>query len=119
MMEPVLPPDPVIEVFRIEPSEVVVHGMFQITYKFNDAVTEAKLSPGGIVLDPELEGIRLTADLAGVFEYKIVARNSAGQTVERRQTVTVIQGSRATIVTFRAEPAVVDPLGGRVTITWQ
>ena len=117
--EPVLPPEPVIEVFRIEPAELVVGDMFQVTYKFNDAVTEAKLSPGGIFLDPELEGIRLTADLAGVFEYKIVARNSAGQTVERRQTVTVVQGTRATIVTFRAEPAIVDPLGGRVTITWQ
>ncbi|MCH7904149.1 MAG: hypothetical protein IH944_06225 [Armatimonadetes bacterium] len=119
VVEPVLPPDPVIEVFRIEPAELVVGDMFQITYKFNDAVTEAKLSPGGIVLDPELEGIRLTADLAGVFEYKIVARNSAGQTVERRQMVIVIAGSRAKIVTFRAEPAVVDRLGGRVTITWQ
>ncbi len=117
--EPEPVPDPVIEEFSIEPTDLVVGQKFLVRYKFNDAVTEATLDPIGIVLDPRQEGVMLTAEIPGEFEYKLTARNTAGQEVDRIQNVTVVRGSKASIITFRAEPAVVDPFDGRVTLTYQ
>ncbi|MCH8978525.1 MAG: hypothetical protein IH945_04695 [Armatimonadetes bacterium] len=116
---PPVVPEPVIEQFSIEPSDLVIGQVFQVNYSLNEAVTKATLSPVGSVLDPRANGIQLIAQVAGEFEYKIIAQNSAGQTVERSQMVRIVRGSKATIVVFRADPPIVDPFVGRVKLTWQ
>lgn len=112
-------PEPVIEDFRVEPAELEVGQTFQVFYTLSDSVTSATLSPIGLNLDPRTEGVQLTAQFVGEVDYKLVASNSAGQTTEKSVRVKIAQGSSATIIVFRAEPALVDPIDGRVTVTWQ
>jgi hypothetical protein len=114
-----VPPEPEILEFAIVPTELEVGDSFQVTYSLSDSVTEAVLSPLGVQLDPRDEGIQLTAQVAGEFDYKLTARNQAGQEVEKVIRVQVTEGSDASIIVFRVDPALVDPLDGRVTLTWQ
>jgi hypothetical protein len=114
-----VPPEPEILEFTITPTELKVGQAFQVTYRLSDSVTEAFLEPTGLKLDLGLESIQPTAQIAGEYDYKLIARNQAGQEVEKTIRVKVIEGSDASIVVFRADPALVDPFDGRVTLTWQ
>lgn len=114
-----VPLEPVIIEFSITPTEIKVGDAYQVSYKLSDSVTEAILEPIGQILDPRLEGSQFTALVAGEFDYKLTARNAAGVEVERVVHVRIVQGSKASIIVFRADPAFVDPLDGRVTLTWQ
>lgn len=116
---PEIVPEPVIEDFRVEPMELEIGQSFQVYYKLSDSVTSATLLPTGLNLDPRTEVVILTAQFVGEVDYKLVASNSAGQTTEKTIHVKTTQGSKASIVVFRAEPALVDPIDGRVTVTWQ
>jgi hypothetical protein len=112
-------PEPEILEFSISKTDLNVGEYFQVSYKLGVSVTEAILQPIGQVLDPKLDGIQLVAQVEGVFDYRLIARNEAGQTAEATVKVTIKKGSKANIVVFRADPPVVDPLNGRVTLTWQ
>jgi hypothetical protein len=112
------PPEPQILEFAITPTDLEVGQAFQVTYKLSDSVTEAELAPIGLILDPQSEGVQLNAQVAGDFDYKLIARNQAGAEVEKVIRISVKVGSKASIVVFRADPALVDPFDGRVTLTW-
>ncbi len=114
-----IPPVPVILEFAITPTDIKVGESYFVKYKLSDSVTRAQLSPLGLDLDLEKDGIPLTAVVEGEHDYVLTAENSAGEKVERTIHVIVKKGSKASIIVFRAEPAFVDPLDGRVTLTWQ
>jgi hypothetical protein len=114
-----VPLEPVILEFSITPTEMKVGDVYQVSYKLSESVTEAILEPIGQILDPRLEGSQFNAQVAGEFDYKLTARNAAGDEVERVVHVKIVQGSKASIIVFRADRAFVDPLEGRVTLTWQ
>ena len=114
-----IPADPEILEFSITPTELKVGDPFLVTYKLSDSVTEAILLPTGQELEPRGESVPFTALFEGEFDYRLIARNAAGQEVEKVVHISVARGSKASIVVFRVEPALVDPLVGRVTLTWQ
>lgn len=117
--EPEPIPEPVIEFFSIEPTELYTGQFFTVHYRLNDAVTHALLDPRGLALDLDGERVELEAKIVGEFEYKLIARNAAGEIVTASQNIVIRQGSKATIVVFRADPPIVDPFEGLVTLTWQ
>ncbi|HXH62393.1 MAG TPA: hypothetical protein VNI20_13680 [Fimbriimonadaceae bacterium] len=117
--DPIVPPEPQILSFDIEPKIVTVGQVIQVTYKLSESVTDAVLSPTGLKLDLKADGTQLEAQFTGIQTYRLIARNSAGQSTEKSVVVQVVQGSKASIIVFRAEQAVVDPLTKIVTLTWQ
>lgn len=112
-------PDPTIEVFNIEPRNLKLGESFLVKYKFGPGVTRAVLSPPGQQLDLKVDTIKLTADLKGSLDYKIVAENAEGKTVSQTIKVTVVEASAATIVAFTSDRQEVSATDGRVTLRWQ
>ncbi len=117
--EPVKLPPPEIIDFKIVPANLAVNQTFVVKYKLGRYVAKAILVPTGTPLDPKINEIELVATRAGTIVYKIVAENSDGRAVEKSITVHVIDKSLASFVKFDATPNPVDPLDGRVRITWQ
>lgn len=113
------PAEPEIIEFTIEPIDLFVDQTFRVNYRLSESVTEAFLLPTNLKLDPKLSSVEVVAKVVGEYDYQIVARNAAGQSVEKSIRVTVKRGSKASIIEFRAEPPFFDPLDGRVTLTWQ
>ncbi len=114
-----VPPDPVILEFSVTPSELKIGESYIVQYRLSDSVTKALLSPIGLPLDLSKDGVPLTALVEGEFDYVLRAENSAGQEVAKSVHVVIRKGSKASIIVFRADPAFVDPLDGRVTLMWQ
>jgi hypothetical protein len=113
------PPDPEILEFKIVPTEAFVDEAILVTYKLSDSVYEAVLLPTDLKLPAKEGNLEVIPRVEGIYDYKIVARNEAGQSVEKSIRVNVKRGSKARIIEFRAEPAFVDPFEGTVTLTWQ
>ncbi len=113
------PAEPEIIEFTIDPTDLLVDQAFRVNYRLSDSVTDAILEPTNLKLDPLLSSVEVVAKVVGEYDYKIVARNAAGQSVEKSIRVNVKRGSKASIIVFRAEPAFFDPLDGRITLTWQ
>jgi hypothetical protein len=114
-----VPPAPEILEFTVTPNELQIGESYFVKYKLSESVTRAFLSPVGLDLDLEKDSIPLTAVVEGEHDFVLTAENSAGQEVDRTIRVVVKKGSKASIIVFRAVPAFVDPLDGRVTLTWQ
>lgn len=117
--DPIPVPDPVIERFDITPKEVKYGDPLLIRYKLSGDIRKATLEPTNQELDPDLEQLRVTADLRGELTYTLVAENSAGVVVRKSVKVKVIEGSDASIVVFKVEPAELPVEGGNVRISWQ
>lgn len=114
-----VPPDPEILEFSITPTDPKVGASYIVQYKLSDSVTKALLTPPGLNLDVDKDSETLTAVVEGEFDYILRVENSAGKQVERSIHIVVKKGSKASIIKFSADPAFVDPLDGRVTLTWQ
>jgi hypothetical protein len=114
-----VPPQPEILEFKVTPTDLKVGEGYIVQYKLSESVTRALLSPIGLELDLSKDGVPLTALVEGEFDYVLQAENSAGEQVEKSVHVVIKKGSKASIIVFRADPAFVDPLDGRVTLTWQ
>lgn len=112
-------PSPVIERFEITPREVKMGESLLIRYKLSGDIRRATLEPTNQELDPDLEQLRITADIRGSVTYTLVAENSAGIVVRKPIKVNVIEGSGASIVLFKVEPAGLPEEGGNVKISWQ
>jgi len=119
----VMPPetvlDPQIIAFDIKPKELTVGQPFIVSYKLSPSVTRATLQPVGKELDVKGEGVEQTAQIVGPMEYKIVAYNKDGKSVEKKIKVNVLERCDAKIVKFSVTPPVVDPTDGRIIIEWQ
>ena len=112
-------PLPVVRTFDIEPANLKVGQTFVVTYSFNESVTKATIFPANVDVDPKAGSIQLKADIAGTTEYKLIAYNADGKSVEKTKTIKVIEASLASIIKFDINPKeVVDP-DGRVSIVWQ
>jgi hypothetical protein len=119
VVDPPATPDPVIEQFDVTPKEAKLGEPLLVRYKLSGQIEEAKLEPVNMNLDPDLETVRITADLLGTVTYRLVATNSAGKSVNKSVKVTVVKGSEASIVVFKVEPKTLPAEGGQVTVSWQ
>ncbi len=112
-------PLPVIRTFTIEPTNLNVGQTFVVTYSFNEYVTKAIIFPANVEVDPKAGSIQLKADIAGTTEYKLIAYNADGKSVEKTKSIRVVEGSMATIIKFDITPKEVVAPDGRVSIVWQ
>ncbi|MER3496745.1 MAG: hypothetical protein C4320_08260, partial [Armatimonadota bacterium] len=104
----------------LEPSKTTVRvgQSFVLKYKFNDAVTKAKISPLAKELDLALNSIQITPDTPGKMEYTVVAENSDGKRVQKSFTIEVDDPSLAVIGSLTVDPKEVPAGGGEVTVRW-
>jgi hypothetical protein len=118
--EPVKAPAPVIELFDIQPRDLKVGQTMQISYRVSPSVTSATLSPVGLRLDTNADGVQLIAKVAGTAEYKILAYNRDGVMTEQSILITAEDASLATIQSFNVFPTRI-PVGstGTVTVSWR
>lgn len=114
--EPV--PAPEIVEFDINPKRVNLGEVIQVRYRVNEATTKLVLSPVGRQLDTTATGIQIEAAVLGRVEYTLTAENAAGDRVERKVTVEVVDAALVTVVTFTATPQTIDA-GGTVQLQWQ
>lgn len=112
-------PDPEIESFNISPRTVNKGEKVKVTYRVSSSVTKLTLSPPGMILDPKIDTIHITADIVGPNPYNLVAENSAGKTVRKTITVTVVDPTLPRIDEFKATPEKIDGDAGSVTLSWQ
>ncbi|RYG66357.1 hypothetical protein EON77_17525, partial [bacterium] len=110
---------PEAKILVLEPSakSVRVGQSFVLKYKFNEAVTSAKISPLAKDLDLGLDSIQIDVDTPGAMEYTVVATNKDGKRVSKSFTINVIDPSDASIVDFTVSPKEVES-GAAVTIRW-
>lgn len=116
---PVVVPDPVILTFRTAAKTVNLGEPFVIEYKLGPSVVKAYLAPTGEELNLKVGSRELIANQPGKREYTLVAENANGKTARKSLTLDVVEASQAKFVVFDADPKVVDPAVGRVTVTWQ
>lgn len=112
-------PEPKILTFEMKPLTVPLGEPVSVTYKFNEAVVRATLSPPGLQLDPKISAIEITPSIEGEQTYRLVAENAKGVVTEKTIKVQVVRASKAKVVVFRAEPAKLTDGASLVRITWQ
>lgn len=117
--EPTRAPDAKILNFDIQPREVRLGASVMVSYSLNESTTKATLLPANIPLNQRSGNIQVKAEIPGDIEYKIVAENADGKTVEKSIKLKVVDASLASIETFAASPMTVEEGGGQVVITWQ
>jgi hypothetical protein len=111
-------PDPVIEKLSVNDSTVKLGEPFILSYKFNEGVVRAVLSPNNVTLDPALPNISIPTTTAGRTTYTVTAYNKANKTVAKTFSVHVVDVSDATIISFLASPNPVPSTENRVNLTW-
>lgn len=110
-------PDPKILVLKPSATQVRVGQSFVLTYKFDEAVIGAKISPLAKDLDLTLDSIQIPTDTPGTLEYTVVAQNKAGKRVSKSFSIEVIDPPTSSILEFSVSPKEVDP-DATVTIRW-
>ena len=114
---PIIPEPKILD---LTPSPISVNKgeKFTLTYKFDPAVTKAKLGPDNIDLDLRLNTILIEPTKLGENEYTVVAENSAGKSVKRTFKVEMIEPVLVKILKFDISPLEVEE-DGKVTMNWQ
>lgn len=112
-------PDPEITSFKAAQNSVKVGQNVLLTYKFNDAVTEAILTPSNQALDVKSDQIEVPITAGGDRKFEIIAKNLDGKSVRKAVTVKGLDESLANIIVFRVEPSTLDYTGGLVRANWQ
>jgi hypothetical protein len=112
-------PDPEITSFKAAQSSVKVGQNVLLTYKFNDAVTEAILTPSNQTLDVKSDQIEVQITAKGDRKFEIIAKNRDGKSVRKAVTVNGLDESLANIIVFRPNTTELDYTGGIVNISWQ
>ncbi len=115
--KPIVIPDP--EILELKPSKLTVNRgeKFTLNYKFKNA-TKATLSPQGIDLNLTFNSLLIDPGALGETTYTVAAYNSANKAVTRQFKVTVVDACLAKILKFDVDPLEVNPLDGKVTISW-
>ncbi|HLO98565.1 MAG TPA: hypothetical protein VK171_08215, partial [Fimbriimonas sp.] len=117
--EPPVIPDPEIVRFYAEPDTVNKGERITLNYKFSPSVTKAYLSPQNIDLNLNVNSILVDPATIGWNEFTLVAENSVKKLTKKVIKVNVLDPCLAKIVKFAVEPVVVDPVSGKVTLSWQ
>lgn len=112
-------PDPEIESFNITPRTVNKGEKVKVTYRVSSSVTKLTLSPPGMILDPNIDTIHITADMVGSNPYNLVAENASGKTVRKTITVVVVDPTLPRIDEFKSTPEKIDGDAGSITLSWQ
>lgn len=123
--KPPVVPEPKVLAFAAERTEVPIGTSVVLNYRLNDAVTYAYLEPIGQI-DPKASSIQVPSppdDIQGQgkksMKYVLIVRNQSGAETRESISVTFVKKSLASIVTFSANPAEIDPLIGETVIKWQ
>lgn len=119
ILTPEIAPDPTIDQLDVTPKALKLGEPFVIRYKFNSAVTKAKLSPSNEVLDLNLSQMEVKPLRSGKLDYEIVAENKDGKVVRRAFSVDVVDASEAAILAFSTDTVKLPLGGGPVSVTWQ
>lgn len=112
-------PEPEIISFSISKPNVEPGEQFFVNYEVKNAAV-VFLAPTGEALEPSQKSILVTApDVPNTYDYHLTARNASGDVVESKSIrVTVSYAPKGSIVTFKAEPEIVDEVDSKTTITW-
>ncbi len=116
--EPVVIPEP--EIVQLAPSKYTINKgeKFTLNYKFLNT-TKAILSPENKELNLTFNSSFVDAGEVGETTYTVAAYNSIGKSVTKSFTIKVIDPCLAKIVRFDVVPMEVEPIDGKVTLTWQ
>ncbi|HVL39281.1 MAG TPA: hypothetical protein VM328_07805 [Fimbriimonadaceae bacterium] len=115
--EPVPPPE-IVE-FAITPRNLKLGETFVVRYRLGPSVVKASLAPTGETLNLAVSEQELTANRLGTIRYTLVAENATGSRAEKSISITVSDPTLPQVVAFSADPTVVDPAVGVVTLRWQ
>jgi hypothetical protein len=112
-------PAPEIQAVTVDRNRIRLGEAFVLRYRLSPSVTSAILQPMGLQLDPALDEREIVPTREGKLEYSLVARNSAGVSVEKSVTVTVVDESDARILAFGASAREVPAEDAHITLNWQ
>ena len=115
--EPIVIPDPVIVTFEPNKRTINKGEKFTIKYKFKNA-TKASVAPLGQDLNLTFDSQMFDSGDVGETTYTVAAYNTAGKSVTKSFTIKVVDESLAKIVNFNVDPLQVDPVDGKVKISW-
>lgn len=109
------PSFPIVELFEADPPVLAPGATTTLKYRVSSADT-VTIEPGVLSQSPMLAGEVQVGPLDQDTTYTLIARSAAGDT---RQTIVVSVGTdEVQIVSFTAEPAILEP-GGSSTLRWQ
>lgn len=112
-------PTPEISTFTTSKRQVSVGTTFTLNYDVNDAVTDLYLEPIGAV-DVRSRSKQLQAPTEpGKITYILRATNKDGKSTSKSVEVEFVKLTQVNIAMFSANPLEVDPLDGRVKLSWQ
>ena len=114
---PPVVPDPVIEQFKLDQTNIALGSPVTVFYKVKNA-DKVVLLPIGKDLDPTVNETQITANNLLTTQYSLVATNSAGKSIEKSISVKITQPSKAKIIAFTASPSKLFA-PGTVTLSWQ
>jgi hypothetical protein len=113
-------PTPQVTMFSANPTKVRVGDATVFTYKFNDAVTKAHISPTNTPIDIHDDRIQIPITDEGQQVFTIIAENRDGSKVDKKSVT--INGFKATdvnVIAFSVEPKDIMAPGGIVQVSWQ
>lgn len=113
-------PLPAIVAFSASPTRVTVGESTIFSYKFNDAVERATLSPLNLQLNPNDDKVEVPITQEGAKTFTIIAENRDRKAVKKTVTITGVPSpSEAQVITFNVTPVRVSYPGQLVTVSWQ
>ena len=114
---PIIIPDPEIVQLEIAKKTVNKGEKFTLNYKFKNAI-KAVISPLNQELNLTFNSQQFDAGEVGNNTFTVAAYNSAGKVKTQTVTIKVVDESLAKIVKFDVSPVEVNPVDGKVTISW-
>ncbi len=115
------PPEPLPQItqFTASSTNVKVGESILFSYKFNDAVVKATLSPLDKDININASQIQIPVTDEGATDYVLIAENKDGKADKKTIHVVAKKVSDVKVISFTATPKdLMDP-GGIVTISWQ
>ncbi len=119
VVAPPVIPEPEIALFEAQSRSVNLGESVLLRYKFNSAVTRAKLAPSQQDLDVNVGEIQVMPTTLGPTTYTLLAYNSANKSVSKKVVVNVHERVDVTIDSFDVNPTGPVPLGESVTLSWR
>lgn len=112
-------PLPVIESFSADPTRVRVGESTVFSYKFNDAVVRATLSPLNQELNLNDEKIEIPVNWEGPKTFTVIAENRDHKVAKKSVKVSGFQESEVKVIAFDVSATHLAYPGGLVTVSWQ
>ena len=112
-------PAPEISEFSANPTRVKVGDSTILSYKFNDAVVSAQISPLNQPLNINDEKLEIPISKEGENDFTLIAENKDGKAAKKSVTVVGYKESDVKVIAFDAQPRTISYPGGLVTVSWQ